>query len=525
MKIKEILSGFAGRFKNTSKRFTVSLAMSLAFTLYFSYLIIFHNAGGESYQYNILLALLAGCAVSLMIKVISENVYKINEWINAVVSAVLSVGMYFWLEKSDNSLYSEMGFGAVGIIAVIAVMWCLYRNHDERKVFPYLVKSAIYCGILVSVRFLGIFVSLLAFNYLIVEIEDLFDKIVPVLAVFLEFFLCYNLFISYLPQKDDEITSFKGYDLIVSKAGMYVYLLLIAILYGYIVKIIVTWSMPVGRLNWFGCIALLFFVFFYLNVNKDMGPVQKWFVNNCGFVLIPVVAIQLYAIYIRVNAYGLTTLRYASLLLIAVALLFVLNSIIKKKMSWVFVPMAVIALIGLVSPLNIIDLPDHDQEARLKRVLEANGMLNGNEIVNYGKEVSREDAEKICSGIDYFTYQTAGKRNEFRNNVSKLDRYVYDKDITPYDDNREYYNCHLFDETISIEGYKTIEEGYMGSVEEEFMEFFKGFIKDDLDYQQRRETMTFDYDSNTRYIFKSIAITTVDGEIESVSCDYWLLKK
>jgi hypothetical protein len=194
-------------------------------------------------------------------------------------------------------------------------------------------------------------------------------------------------------------------------------------------------------------------------------------------------------------------------------------------MSWVFVPMAVIALIGLVSPLNIIDLPDHDQEARLKRVLEANGMLNGNEIINYGKEVSREDAEKICSGIDYFTYQTAGKRNEFRDNVSKLDRYVYDKDITPYDDNREYYNCHLFDETISIEGYKTIEEGYMGSVEEEFMEFFKAFIKDDLDYQQRRETMTFDYDSNTRYVFKSIAITTVDGEIESVSCDYWLLKK
>ena len=35
--------------------------------------------------------------------------------------------------------------------------------------------------------------------------------------------------------------------------------------------------MPVGKLNWFGCFALLFYVFFYLSVDETDGEAQSLF--------------------------------------------------------------------------------------------------------------------------------------------------------------------------------------------------------------------------------------------------------
>ena len=524
MRIKKFINRIMERMAGSVRRFKVTLRFGAAFTIFFTYLVIIEDF--DDAFFHALTGLFIGGAISLLIKVADENLVKINDIVNAVISVAAAVGSYFLLKLTDVSVYAVMILVCAVLAVCELVMFCLYRNHDERKLFPYLFKSVIYCMIITTVWFAGIMIALMAFNYLIMEIEHLYDKIVSILFVAIEGFMTYNLFISYLPEKDGKPESLRSYDIIVSKAGLYVYLLLIAILYGYIIKIIVTHNMPVGKLNWFGCIALLFYVFFYLNVNEELGVVQKRFVRYGGIGLLPVVAVQLYAIFIRVNDYGLTLLRYTSLLLIGMALLFVANSIIRKKMSWVFIGMAVITALGLIGPLNIVDVPNRNQEARLKKVFAANNMLDGDRVIDYGKDVSSEDAERIVSGLEYFE-RSEGKKTRFMENIRDLDSYVY-YGSGESDHRSEYVDLYIEDKAVDVSGFSTIEScyGYTDTMAEyELDEYFSKMASEYGNGPVGNAIMTVDIDDHTRMIFTRISFWILDGNIETVNCEYYLLRR
>lgn len=524
MKIKQFINRILERMTGSVRRFKVTLSFAAAFTVFFTYLVIIEDF--DDVYFYALTALFIGGAISLLVKILDENLGRINDVVNAAVSVAAGLGTYFLLDLTDVSVYAVMILVCCVLVVCEVIRFCLYRNHDERKLFPYLFKSAVYCCIITTVWFAGIMIALLAFNYLIMEIDHLFDKILSILFVTIEGFMTYSLFISFLPEKDGKPESMRSYDVIVSKAGLYVYLLLIAILYGYIIKIIVTRKMPIGRLNWFGCIALLFYVFFYLNVNEELGTVQKRFVRYGGIGLLPVVGVQLYAIFIRVNDYGLTLLRYASMLLIAVALLFVANSIIRKRIAWVFVGMSIITVLALVGPLNVVDVPNRNQEVRLKSVLAANGMLDGDKIVNYGKKVSAEDAEKIISGCEYFKW-SEGNRTEFVSNVRELDPYVYYYDGGS-DHRTEYIDFCIKNNTVDVSGYSTVEScyGYRDTMEEyKLDDYFNKIISEYGNGPLENEIMTVDIDAQTRIVFIRISFSILDDKIETVNCEYYLLRR
>ena len=524
MNISRFINSVSETVRKSFARFQATLVYSGILTLYICYLIIIEDSGDESF--NIGMGLLIAAFISLLLKVIDENLREVNNPVIYGVSALAGVITYLAIKLTDQSLYCAMAIVGVILLTICIIMYSLYRNHDERKMFPHLFRSAFFSVMVNSVRFGGIIIALLAFHYLLVEIDDLFEKILPILFVLFECFGLYVIFISYLPGKDDEVKSFRAYDIIVSKVGLWVYLLLIAILYGYIIKIIVTWSMPVGRLNWFGSLALLFYVFFYLNVDEESGTLQRLFVRYGGLMLLPVVGVQLFAIYIRVHAYGLTTLRYVSLLLIAGALLFVFNSIIRKKISLVFIGMAVIVVIGLMSPLNIIDVPNMNQEARLKRVFRANGMLDGNKVINYGKEVPSEDAEKIVSGLEYFGYPE-GRVTEFVSGLKDLDPAVYYSSGHP-STNYEYHDFFCENKEISVEGFSTAEMryDYLDNSEADYLkDYFTDLVANYGQGSLTSDIMTYDRDDNTRMVFTSIHLTYNDGVLEYVSIEYYLLRR
>ena len=522
MRIKAFINNLIERVRKSGERFVVTLYFSLTLSLFVSYLIIKEDASDEAAF--IWISLLAGTLISLRGKLADENMKKISNWLIFGISALFTVNIYIVLRMFNDSEYCLMAVAAIFLLTLCFIMYCLYRGHDERKLFPHLVRSAGFSFLVTGVWMTGIVVSLRAFNYLIVDIERYLEKIVPILMVFILFFMFYMLFISYLPEKGTEIKTSKAYNTVISKAGLYVYLLLIAILYIYILKIIVTWTMPVGKLNWFGCIALLFYVFFYLNVDSETGKIQRWFVKYGGFMLLPIVAVQLFAIYIRVHAYGLTPLRYMSLLLIAIALMFVANSIIRKKVTWVFAGAALVVVIGLMSPLNVLDVPNYSQETRLKNVFMANGMLDGDNIVNYGKEVSEDDAERIVSGLDYFRYAD-GKLDTFVQNAKKLDRTVYAGGYTPFDD-YEYFSYYRRSDTVNIEGFSTLQviSNSMNNEEmAQFKNYFDNLVNNGYNTDLDSETMTYDVDENTRVVFNSIYLTYKNDELVSAYVEYYLL--
>ena len=158
--------------------------------------------------------------------------------------------------------------------------------------------------------------------------------------------------------------------------------------------------MPVGRLNWFGCFALLFYVFFYLSVDETDGKLQKMFKVSGAYLLVPILAIQLYAVWIRVSAYGLTTARFLSLLLVAVAAGFMLTSITTMPVGRGFLLLAVLAVLFTCTNLNIYDVPNRSQEARLKNALSRGGVLT-NDKIDENVEMEDEFYEDAKSSYDY----------------------------------------------------------------------------------------------------------------------------
>ena len=161
-----------------------------------------------------------------------------------------------------------------------------------------------------------------------------------------------------------------------------VYALLLLVLYLYVGKIILAGEMPVGTMNWYASFALLAFTFFFGTLAEQnrlslFTRFLKW-----GLLLfLPILAIQLYGVYLRYEAYGLTTARYASMICTVCGIYALITAFLRKKPQQIYLCAAILALIFTLTPLNIIDVPQHSQEARLSRILTENNLVQDGQFI------------------------------------------------------------------------------------------------------------------------------------------------
>ena len=146
--------------------------------------------------------------------------------------------------------------------------------------------------------------------------------------------------------------------------------------YLYIAKIIITGNIPIGEMNLYASLALLGFVFLYLNLKKENTKAVILFKKYGGFILIPVIITQLVFIGIRINAYGLTPLRCLSLAMILIGLMFLISSLTKMNIKYPFLIGGIILLSVTISPLNIYSVSNKTQEARLISVMKKYDIYN-----------------------------------------------------------------------------------------------------------------------------------------------------
>ncbi|MBR0473504.1 MAG: DUF4153 domain-containing protein [Erysipelotrichaceae bacterium] len=414
MKIRKFIEGRIRSFTESFMRFPVTVLMILAVAIL--NILLIHNVIDEIYP-ELLISFILSAETGLLLTLCQEKGLGISKLIANVSSVVVALISFLVLHFVDLEDYVVIAcFGL--ILALFAlILAVLYKDNSDKPLFGFLVQSGLYCGFTVAVGYVGIIICVLAFYYLVYSFDNLMELVLSLTDLAGAAFAI--MLLSYVPDKDTRIIASKSYRNIFNKVGFSVYLLLIGVLYVYIGKIIITWQFPVGRLNWFGSLALLFYVLFYLNLTNEEGKIQKWFVRYGGLVLVPILAVQLYAIYIRVSAYGLTSLRYISLLLILFAVMFVINSVIRKNYSWMFVAGCVIALVSCIGPLNFIDLPNRNQEARMFEVINKYGLIENGQY-HYKETVSAEDREILLGSYDYLKYSD-GKKSDQVTMITQLD--------------------------------------------------------------------------------------------------------
>ena len=222
-----------------------------------------------------------------------------------------------------------------------------------------------------------------------------------------------------------------------------VYLLLLLVLYLYVGKIIGAGEMPVGTMNWYASFALFGFAFFFGTLAAQSRlPLFSRFLKWALLLFLPILAVQLYGVWLRYEAYGLTTLRYTSIICTFCGIYALAVAFLRRKPQQVYLCAVILALIFSLTPLNVVDVPLRNQEARLTQILTENNLLQD------GRIVKRDDIPPavVDEIIDIAFY--------LEQDVSPLAAEVFD---TKFNTMREFYYFHgeKFEE-LSIADYRTL---------------------------------------------------------------------
>ncbi len=403
MKFKEFLKNFCTSIRDGISRFSIAFICTILTFLAVSYEIIFESGSYEiSVPLCMTFALVA--VVSVVLKITQEYITtKLGSIIQYIVCIVSAITGFLLIMINYGSLYMVMAYTGIMIALVCFVFFFLMRGDNRDLVFPKLVSSAVFtaavCGVLSS----GLSTCIAAFQSLIFTWDDIY-KLYLIANLFIWAVIFINVFLSFIPKKDVPIPQSKIFRAFVLFAGLPLYILLIAILLLYLAKIVITWNMPVGEINWFASFASLFFIFFLLSVMQYTEKIAKLFAKFGGYFLVPVLVMQAIAVFERINAYGLTTPRTVSLVLIVISILFIAGSvIIPRHLNKIALISGLIVLVVTITPLNVIDMPIASQANILKTVLAENDMLKDGQVVP-NADISEEDAVRISSSYIYLKY-------------------------------------------------------------------------------------------------------------------------
>ncbi len=450
------LKQLTGQLRSGISRYIVAFYGSCILFLLTAFFI--YAEPDENLMIRLILSVFFAVIVSILSQLLSLH-FGLNhtgDLIQKILSASAAVPCFFLL-KNIQSSYTVLGYGGITAAVAVCALYLLFTDGNQNSVIPYLIKNlffAVFIGLLFSG---GVVLCIYAVNYLIYEFADVEKYIITIFA-FAYQILALNVFLSGLPRMDEELHIPKAFKILVLYVAFPIYLLLLAVLYVYLGKILITMNMPGGQINLFASFASLFFIFFRFTIVQFDYKITRYFTRFGGYLMIPILAAQYIAVYIRLSAYGITSARYASVVLTFIALIFIIASLIRKGryLRHVLLIAAGVVFLVSVTPLNIIDVPVYNQTMRLERVLEKNNMLSGDRITP-AADISDRDKADIRSSYNYLIYQQKVP-SYLKGDMTFKDLFGFDQDVYSRDDIRYFSHFGKQSSEFDISGYNRLIE-------------------------------------------------------------------
>ena len=534
MKFKEFLKDFFVGIKSGISRFLTAFICTILLYLASAYGVLF-EPNNEDIIIQLCMSFALTAVLSVLLKTVQEYLTdKLKNGIQYAVCAISAVATFILTKVYYESLYMIMSYTGIMIALVCFIFFVLMRGDNRDLVFPRLVSSSVFASAICGVLSGGLSTCLAAFQSLIFSFDD-FYKVYEIVLLFI-WIVCYiNVFLSFIPKKDVPIPQSKIFRIFALFAGLPIYILLIAILLVYLAKIVITWNMPVGEINWFASFASLFFIFFLLSVRQYSEKIAKLFSKYGGYFLLPVLVMQAIAVFERINAYGLTTPRTVSLVLIVISVLFIIGSIIAPKhLNKIALVSGIIVLLVTITPFNVIDMPVKSQTKILENVLVKNDMIKDGKVVP-NENVSEEDT-KIISSAYYYLKHNADKVPDFIENPDKTFKLIFGvQEYNRFSNTISSYYNFKTKGTVDISEYKTmISANYY---DEDVFEVEYDGKKYSINLKQignqlyeeygesNHEIDLYEVDENTGLYFKDFHITMENDEITYISFNGYVLLK
>ncbi len=266
----------------------------------------------------------------------------------------------------------------VPIALAAGIVFLLARTQGIELTIPNCVISALIAGIASLCAMAGLLVVFFAFTELIVELPDAGREVVLYLLVFLPLIAVQaGIFIAFAAREREQISLPAAYKVIILRILLPIGIALLAVLYAYLLKCLFTLTMPVGKINPFVSLATGCYLFFYFAALPYESPFLAFFRKYGAIFLLPLAAAQIAAFAIRIDAYGYTPARVASLLYIIFSVASCALTLVRggKYVRGSFLIFAALCILGSATPLNVIDVAMRSQVARIVRVYRAHGLL------------------------------------------------------------------------------------------------------------------------------------------------------
>ena len=326
---------------------------------------------------------------------------KISHIVQLASLFVCYVPMYFFFRLKNIYFWN---FYICSILAMLTMAFFFAgKIKKEEDVVPGFVSAFIISLIIFLCVLAGLFLILWAVDRLLFHFDS--DYFIGVTAGC--FFVVFvNCTLAFATRKESSEQIAKPFRVIVKTLLFSLYIILIFIIYAYLIKSLFTKTIPSGIINWIVSFASAFYLFFHLCLKNYTGDkVVSFFYRHGHLILIPLIAVQCIAAGIRINAYGLTYLRYESLLYIIFSIIVCILASFKngEYIKYVYPSAAVILMLASITPLNLEDVPRRNQIYRVEQIYKAHGMYKDHELISQNAETVFTDEEKeiICGAYGY----------------------------------------------------------------------------------------------------------------------------
>lgn len=309
----------------------------------------------------------------------------------------LAVLVLFWWFGGMSTPYRWLSVGGICLAGGAAGCAFVSRQYGVAA-WNYLCWSALKCTAFGVLVLASSGLCVLAWHVLLFPVT----VNMPLILLHGSFFVAaFWAFLTYLPRDGQTIRAVPLFGSVLWRAFFPAFVVYIGILYAYVASMVWQQELPVGQLNWFVSLALGGWVFLYLT-GRPAGT-TRWLavvLRYGGLTLLPLVAVQLWCVYIRVAAYGLTPLRYAALACTVFGVLTILGALGMLRNSLLFGLAAVGIGFTFLSPWNLYALPYELHVQRVYQILESHQMLRDGAVVR-GGPLPAADLERLLGSYEY----------------------------------------------------------------------------------------------------------------------------
>jgi hypothetical protein len=351
-----------------------------------------------------LIPYIIGCAMGISLFFAIHTALENKSWPGYVKGLVMVMGLgILWLIVSDIKNQMDSGsdqsqaiqiFG-YGLLTHLVVAFLPFIGNFKINAFWQYNKS-LFIRAFTTVLYTGVLFA--GISGAILAITQLFDvdfgsKIYAYLWFIMALPMSVIIFCAGVPTDINELESStdlpKGLRIFVQFILIPLVVLYLLILYAYMGKIIVQWSLPQG---WVTILIMVFSVLGMLAMllvhpyqhQKENGWV-KWYTKGYYVALLPLLILQYVAIFTRIGDYGFTAPRWAVLAITVWLTWITLYNVFFKGRNIVLIPLTlfITAFLFLLGPLSHKSISISSQTVKINRLLTELKMVKNGKLLVY----------------------------------------------------------------------------------------------------------------------------------------------